>query len=112
MSPSKDFHSFKILGKTTITSVEDRRRPFSALNRGNAESSGFVAWCFNPRHGMRASDHGRTADLVICFECLQVVAYLNDKRAGHFITSEPPQPLFDELLRKSGVQRAKKPREG
>jgi len=106
---SKTFHNHKILGKTVIDSTQDRRRIFLALNKGHAESTVIMGACFNPRHGLRASAHGRTADLLICFECLQVEAYLNGDDAGGFLTSATPQPVFDDLLRKAGVRLAKKP---
>ncbi|HYS03626.1 MAG TPA: hypothetical protein VEW47_00390 [Candidatus Dormibacteraeota bacterium] len=111
-SSSKGFHGFKILGKTVITSEDDRRRLFFALNKGEAETSGMLASCFNPRHGIRASKHGQMVDLVICFECLQVVAYLNNDKAGGFLTSKSPQPVFDSLLSKAGVRFADKKTNG
>ena len=45
---------------------------------------------------------------MICFECLQVVAYLNNDKAGGFLTSKSPQPVFDNLLSKAGVRLANK----
>src|SRR5262249_28821233 len=106
---AEKFHGTKVLGKTVIDSAADRHRLFLALNKGNAETTAFRGSCFNPRHGMRASGHGRTADLEICFQCGVVIAHLNGEYAGHFLTSASPQPVFDDLLRKAGIPLARKP---
>ena len=45
---------------------------------------------------------------MICFECDQVVAYLDNHNAGGFLTSKSPQPVFDDLLAKAGVRLANK----
>jgi hypothetical protein len=70
-------------------------------------NDGRVAACFNPRHGIRASREGKTIDLVICFECLQVYVYAEEGRQGSFLTTSSPQPVFDQVLREAGVPLAK-----
>ena len=109
---SRLFHGFRVLGRTPIGSPDDRRRLFFELNKGNAENAGMRASCFNPRHGLRAALHGRVADLVICFECRQVVAYVGDRDAGGFTTSPSPQPFLDGLLRRGGTTLAAPPEPG
>lgn len=38
-----------------------------------------IAFCFNPRHGIRAVLDGKTVDLMICFECRHFEVYENGK---------------------------------
>src|SRR5262249_6529154 len=74
----RDFHGYPVLGKTTLKK-EDRQKVLNALKKGIADSDGRVATCFNPRHGIRASHGGKTVELLICFECLQVDVYAGGK---------------------------------
>src|SRR5262245_16210456 len=73
------FHSWKVLGKTTIKEKEDRTKVLNAVHKGIADNKGLAALCFIPRHGLRASHGGKTAELIICFECLQIQVFLDGK---------------------------------
>jgi hypothetical protein len=106
----KGFHDWKVLGKTALKR-DARKRVLAALEKGIAESKGEAAKCFQPRHGIRATDKGKTVDLVICFECLQVYVYYDktEKRDQIVLTTRSPEPTLDKALKDAGVRLAEKP---
>jgi hypothetical protein len=101
--PKDDFHGWKVLGRTQVKDADTRKKLVAALKKGVGANDGAVANCFNPRHGIRAVHEGKTIDFAICFECLQVKAYAEEKREGGFLTTGSPQPVFDQVLREAGV---------
>jgi hypothetical protein len=107
--PKDDFHGWKVLGKTTVKDADVRQKLVAALKKGVAENTGIVAACFNPRHGIRVTVDGKTADFVICFECYQVQVFVGDKKGDGFLTTNSPQPTFDGVLRDAKVPLAEKP---
>jgi hypothetical protein len=102
--PEKErFHGYRVLGRTTLKDADKRKAVLAALDKGIKDSDGRVARCFNPRHGIHAVQDGKTADVVICFECLSMEAYLDGKRTGSALTTRGPQATFDKTLRDAGV---------
>jgi hypothetical protein len=108
--PKNGFHGWKILGRAKIEGSATRKKLIAALSKGASENDNTVAACFNPRHGIHTSRDGKATDLVICFECLQVEAYIDGKPNDGFLTSSSPQPVFDQALRDAGVPLAEKRR--
>lgn len=107
VNTDKVFHGFTILGKGEITASKDKSTLMQAFARGVRENDGWVAACFNPRHGVRLIIGATTYEFVICFECCSVQCYgFNDDR-GFLITSSP-QPRFDEFLARLGLKKAPK----
>jgi hypothetical protein len=100
--PADAFHGWKVLGKTTVEGA-DREKLVTAFKKGVEANEGVAAACFNPRHGIRVTHDGKTADFVICFECLQVSAYLGDKDEKGFLITQSPQPAFDAVLKAAKV---------
>ena len=84
-----------------------RKRLVTGLWEGIAQSEGPPASCFNPRHAIRVTYEGRTLESVICFECLQIEITEGRQRQTVY-TTRSPQPVFDEVLRDSGVALAPK----
>jgi hypothetical protein len=107
-APKNAFRGWGILGRVKITDDDTRKRLIEGLKKGVAENDGMVAACFNPRHGICVSKDGKQADFVICFECLQVEVHVND-HPYQLLTTHSPQPVFDEVLRQTGVPLAPKP---
>ena len=93
----EDFHDYTTLGKLEITSREGRAVLLRALNDGISSSDGAIAACFNPRHGIRAELAGRTVDLVICFECLQIRVYAGARST--VTTTRSPEATFTKALK-------------
>ena len=107
--PKDDFHGWKVLGRTTIKDDAARKKLTADLAAAAEASEGLAAACFNPRHGLCVTRNGKTIDLVICFECLQVQVFEGDKDAGEFLITDTPQPAFDKVLRDAGVTLPAKP---
>jgi hypothetical protein len=91
-----DFHGWKVLGKTTVKD-DARKALIAALKKGIKDSDGTVAACFNPRHGIRATVDGKTADVVICFECLSMSSFLGETK-GSALTTRSPEKTFNKIL--------------
>jgi hypothetical protein len=104
--PRDEFHDFRILGSMTVSDAETRSNLVAALKKSAQESKGFIANCFNPRHGIRVIRDGKTNDLVICFECLNVKTFENDKQSEGFPISDSAQSaesLFNRVLMKQKI---------
>jgi hypothetical protein len=65
--------------------------------------------CFNPRHGIRVTHDGMTADFVICFECFQVVVYVTGDKEQRFLITASPAPVFNQTLQNAKVPLAREP---
>jgi hypothetical protein len=102
------FHDWKVLGKTTVKDADARKKLVAAFKKGVEENKGIAAKCFNPRHGIRVTHDGKTADFVICFECYQVKAFAGDQKSDFLITNSP-QSAFDAVLKEAKVPLPEKP---
>jgi hypothetical protein len=107
--PTEDFHGWPVIGKTTIKDPNTRKRLVAALEKGVEENKGDVMKCFNPRHGIRVTHGGMTADFVICFECFQVMVYLAGEKERRFLITDSPAPVFNQTLQQSNVPLAREP---
>jgi hypothetical protein len=98
------FHGWQVLGKTLVKGEVERKRLADALRLGAEDNFGMAALCFIPRHGLRLKGGGKTVDLVICFECLQVQVYADNEKPEGFLTTGEPQEVFDATLKAAGVK--------
>ena len=71
------FHEWPILGQTVLNRSQDRETVTDSLRRA-ARGAWDMAACFNPRHGIRATDSTGTYDVLLCFECGQAAIYYPD----------------------------------
>ena len=93
------FRRRKILGKTTL-SGDEKKSIVESLQKGVAENRGSAAWCFNPRHGIKATHEGKTVELVICFECLSIDGWCNGSPFRVLTTASPAKEFNRVLLAK------------
>jgi hypothetical protein len=108
--PNGDYYSWKVLGRTTIEDSDTRNSIVSAVERG-IEEEGMPAKCFDPRHAIHASHKGKTVDLLICFQCKQILVYLDGERQDpYLLTSSSPEPVLDKVLTQANVPLAEKPK--
>jgi len=101
------FHGFGILGRAVADDISEKRNLILALAKAITENDGVVARCFNPRHGLRFIEKGKTIELVICFECLSARCHGFNSDNGLSLTASA-QPAFDAFLVKKKVQLAEK----
>jgi hypothetical protein len=102
------FWGWRVLGSIAVESPVTRDEVVAALKRGIAENEGWVADCFDPRHGIRAARGGESVELVVCFECAQVYIYPDGKWGGSVLVTGSPEPVFDRILSAAGVPLAPK----
>jgi hypothetical protein len=85
-----------------------------ALHEALASAGYGLAYCFDPRHAIRASVGAQTIDLLICFECSKILVHLpgtsSETRPAQFIsTSGSAQPTFDAALKSAGIPLGNRP---
>jgi len=94
------FRGYPVLGKTEVTSENDRNELIAVLQDGIVHHDGIAAKCFWPRHAILASEGGKTFEIVICFQCQQ---YTLDGR--HFpLISKRAEQKFNDYLRQHHVE--------
>src|SRR5262245_45845975 len=111
-SPKKtaeDVRGWPVIGKTTVKVPDTRNRLVAALEKGVEENKGDSMKCFNPRHGIRVTHDGMTADFVICFECFQVMVYVTGDKEQRFLITASPAPVFNQALQHAKVPLAREP---
>ena len=106
------FHDYAILGHAKLTDAVQAKALGELVVRGIRESDGTVAACFNPRHGIRVTQDGRTLDLVICYECLSLTAHGDllgapDARLG-LLTAQRVEPGITAIFEGAGLKLASK----
>ena len=107
MNPTEDFHRWPVIGKTTVKDPDTRNRLVAALEKGVEENKGDSMKCFNPRHGIRVTHNGLTADFVICFECFQAVVYIAGEKEQRFLITDSPASVFNQTLQHANVPLAR-----
>lgn len=97
------FHNWPVLGHTTVSDASTRAQLVNGLFAAAASADGIGVGCFRPRHGIRVASSGKVTDFVICFECIQVKVYENERYTGTFLVADEPRQLFDDVLRQAGI---------
>jgi len=110
--PKGDYYGWKVIGKTVIDDLNTQKSILSALEKGVEEfGSGTPPACFDPRHAIHATRNGKTVDLLICFECQQILVYLDGQRQDPYVfTSSSPESVLDKVLSEANVPLAPKPK--
>ena len=100
------FHGYGVLGRTTIRDSDDMKTLAAAFLKGRRQG-GQTFLCFDPRHGIHVRHGNQDLDLVICFECAQGHLYFGSFDGLWFGISSSPQPSFDQVFKKAGLQIAR-----
>lgn len=102
---AEKFHGYRILGEATVDNPETRSRIVRLVYDGIDGNTTTAAGCFDPRHGIRATLDGRSIDLVICFECLQLKLYDSgaEDGSGGMTTSRSPEPEMTRIFNELGL---------
>jgi hypothetical protein len=99
------FHGFPVLGKVEIEPLSEKEALLKAFTQGAKESTGAVANCFEPRHGLRIVRGQQKTDFVICYSCLSIDAY-GFGPINYFLTSGSPSETFNHLLDQYHIKKA------
>ncbi len=98
------FHDFKVLGRATVADAR-RAELIELVRKGIDASDGVAALCFLPRHGVRATGRGNdVVDLVICYECFQMVVYGADGERTTVLTAASVEPAVTRLFEDHGLK--------
>lgn len=90
-----------------IVDAKLKKKLLTVMYDRMAKAGGPFASCFNPRHGIRATQGTNSVDRLICFECDQIVEYAwTSQRLG--LKSDRGNKLFNQTLIKAGVPLAKR----
>jgi hypothetical protein len=107
--PKGGFHEYKILGQMKVSGKNQTAMRLSLEETFESEFS--VIFCFDPRHGIRASWKGDTVDLVLCFECITGHIHLEDREEPYLINVRKPlRDRINQILQKASIPLA--PRRG
>ena len=101
-------HGYGVRGRATVTDRDTRLELLEALGAAARENDGMVAACFNPRHAIIAHHGGKTAELIICFECLTFQVWDGIERVETVDLSETPRSLFDRIFGEHGLSIAER----
>lgn len=110
LDETRGFHGWEILGSTSVND-QTRTKLLTAFRAGVEENDGSVAACFEPRHGIRVKDDGKTNDFVICFTCNSVAYYVDGVRSEPILITDSPRAVFDGVLKAANVPLPKPPPE-
>ncbi len=91
------FHDYEILADISVREVEDRKSLISAFYQSIEENDGMAADCFNPRHGIRVTQAGKSVDFLICFECYQFKAFNGKEKVGGLLM-DSAAPVFNRFF--------------
>lgn len=97
-----NLQGYEALGRTTIDGdlVPDL---LGEVSRGIDRSDGRAALCFMPRHGIRARHEGRIADLVICYECMQIYVFVDGEKVGTVLTASDATDAVSRIFEAAGL---------
>jgi hypothetical protein len=108
----EDFHGFHVLGTTTVTDKELRRKLADAIESAVAESTVYdVGFNYNPRYGLRATSGGKVVEMIICFHCTQIEVYVEGKLTKKCATKQTLQKLLNQILADAKIPVPPTPRE-
>jgi len=105
--PGETFQQYPVLGKTDVTSPDDRRAILTAVKRGIAEADEHShIMCFWPHHGVSLVRKGQRIEYLICFHCRQVSIF-GDGEYRHVNTTDASADLLNTRLQAGGVPQQK-----
>ncbi len=95
------FHDFPVLGRTTLDPKQTAEAT-RAFRKALADSRGWIASCFEPRHALRINERGHVYDYVLCYQCMQLDVYRDDTFIAGLTAAGSPEVL-NNLLTSLGV---------
>jgi hypothetical protein len=96
---------YRVLGKTRVNDKGVRKQIANAIHRSVKDATGtYSAFCFDPRHVVRASTAGKQVDFVICFECVGMHVHGGpDDKYTHYPITKATKDILDDVLAKANI---------
>ena len=88
---------FPIRGRAVVDERKEAEELLRALIAGIRESDGTVASCFIPHHGLTIECGAKKMDLVICFTCLEGLAF-GAYASNQYLVTDTPLTVFNAAL--------------
>lgn len=95
------FHGWEVVGRRSIPDAETRGILVRTADRMPSTEGAFA--CFSPRHALHIVQGESVIDLVICFECREVKAYVNGEHTLTRPVSDSGDHIYTEILRRSSA---------
>ena len=93
----------RILGKREIDSGK-AGDVLHALKAGVAlYDESVLPDCFNPRHAIQIQAGNELIEVLICYECMQIILFENGELISNVATSDSPRAYFEQLVRDLGL---------
>lgn len=106
-TPPETFHDYPILGRAKVPTSQDKQELMTALARSIREAQNVTYLCFNPRHGIVATQGDRRVEYLICFECETTESFRNGSEVpGSFKVTSSASNAFNAFLDRHRIQRA------
>ncbi|HTU26524.1 MAG TPA: hypothetical protein VMF30_14050 [Pirellulales bacterium] len=102
---------WKVVARQAVDETEDRQRIAAAVQKAVGDSGLMPDCILQPRHAIEVTHDERRYVLLICFECSQLVVYVDGARRQLLTISSDLKPLLDETLR-DAIAKSKKSAEG
>jgi len=99
---------FPIRGRAVVGERKEAEELLRALIAGIRESDGTVASCFIPHHGLTIERGAKKVDLVICFTCLEGLAF-GAYASNQYLVTDTPLALFNAALERRKLPRPEVP---
>ncbi|MDB5037016.1 MAG: hypothetical protein JWQ35_544 [Bacteriovoracaceae bacterium] len=77
-SANERFYGFLVLGSIPLTKNQTTRA-VKAFKEAIAQSKGYAARCFEPRHALHLTSSSHVYDFLLCYHCLQMEVYKDGK---------------------------------
>jgi hypothetical protein len=103
-------HGYLILGSAVIRDAALQKELVDSVKDAVKGNTGIAAACFNPRHAIRATRGGKSVDMLICFQCLQMEVYQGAKWKMSLISSTQKE-LFTQVAAQMKLPVATQPAE-
>jgi hypothetical protein len=105
----KHFRRYGVLGSVQVTDPAQRDTIVRELFRNFHTETKFrvgAPYCFVPRVGLRATDAQGTIDLVICYECSQMLSYTGAEHTSHLMIHGFGRKELRETLMRARIELA------
>jgi hypothetical protein len=97
------FLGYEMNGKVSITDNAKIKEVSWAIQRDIAEYTRRAS-CFEPRHGIRATQGSKKVDFLICYACSIIYYYSDNGKDHRATTSGSSRPTLDKILNEAGIK--------